>query len=59
MVADPAARQVLVRRRAFGVLIRIQGDRIPDMSLRDALQSGRRPASPKQLDEIEQDLIRL
>ena len=59
VVADPAARQVLVRRRAFGVLIRIQGDRIPDMSLRDALQSGRRPASPKQLDDIEQDLIRL
>ena len=59
VVADPAARQVLVRRRAFGVLIRIQGDRIPDMSLRDALQSGRRPAGPKQLDDIEQDLIRL
>ena len=59
VVADPAARQVLVRRRALGVLVRIQGDKIPDMSLRDALQSSRRPASEKQLDDIEQDLIRL
>ena len=59
VVDDPAARQVLIRNRAFGVLIRIQGDRIPDVSLREALQSSPRPASDKQLDDLEQDLIRL
>lgn len=59
VVADPAGRQVLVRNRAFGVLIRIQGDRIPAQSLREALQSTRRTPSQKQLDDLEQDLIRL
>jgi alpha-L-rhamnosidase len=59
VVADPEARQILVRRRALGVLVRIVGDKIPDMSLRDAMQSSRHPTTDKQLDDIEQDLIRL
>ena len=59
VVADDAARQILVRNRAFGVLIRIQGDEIPALSLREALQSTPHPPSDKRLDDLEQDLIRL
>ena len=59
MLADQPARQILVRHRAFGVLIRIQGDEIPALSLREALQSMPRPPGSKRLDDLEQDLIRL
>ena len=59
VVADQAARQVLVRNRAFGVLIRMQGDEIPALSLREALQSSPRPPGDKRLADLEQDLIRL
>jgi len=41
------------------VLIRIQGDEIPVLSLREALQSMPRPPGNKRLDDLEQDLIRL
>jgi len=44
VLEDQPARQVLVRDRAFGVLIRIQGDEIPALSLREALQSMPAPA---------------
>ena len=59
VVSDQPARQILVRHRAFGVLIRIQGDEIPALSLREALLSTPHPPGEKRLDDLEQDLIRL
>ena len=59
VLADEPARAILTRHRAFGVLMRMTGDKIPAVSLREALPSMPRPPSENRLDDLEQDLIRL
>ena len=56
---DEPARQILIRHRAFGVLMRKMSGDIPAIPLREALQSTSRPLSERRLDALEQDLIRL
>ena len=58
VLADEPARAILTRHRAFGILMRMLDGDIPAVSLREALQSMPLPPSDKQLDDLEQDLIR-
>ena len=59
VIADAPARAILIRHRAFGVLMSTLGGEIPAGSLRAALQAMRRPLSEQRLADLEQDLIRL
>ena len=59
VLADTAARAVLVRHRAFRVLQMAAGGEIPAQSLREALLAQPRPPGEPRLNALEQDLIRL
>lgn len=59
VIADAPAREILIRHRAFRVLMSTLGGEVPAGSLRAALQAMPRPLGEKRLADLEQDLIRL
>lgn len=59
VIADAPAREILIRHRAFRVLMSTLGGEVPAGSLREALQAMPRPLGEKRLADLEQDLIRL